>query len=203
MRREQEMALREGYDEEIARFQAIARDRRARSRHVDPPSVGTSASGGSFGETEDEEELVRQALTESHARAETLLDEDEDEDDEDYRPPPRNPRPAPAPSTSAFAGHRVYDDDDAELQAALKASLEGAPEGFVVPEFTTPSPPSRSAPAAPQPAPVPASPSAHTETEDDTDDMESSSSFVAEPEPEEEQVSVDEMRRRRLARFGG
>jgi len=88
--------------------------------------------------------------------------------------------------------NRVVDDEDAELQAALKASLEGLPEDF------TESPnrnPSYSGPSSSRP-PVQIS-REHVEEEE-----EEGNPAVA-SRPLEEKLSMDEMRRRRLARFGG
>jgi ataxin-3 len=85
-------------------------------------------------------------------------------------------------SESLVQGNRVYDDDDAELQAALKASLEHMP------------------PSHP-PTQLPKSPSDVEDTEsivsDTTSVAEESTSNVLTPA-----VSLDEIRRRRLARFG-
>jgi ataxin-3 len=82
---------------------------------------------------------------------------------------------------SFVQGNRVYDDDDAELQAALKASLEHMPPNH---------PPSQR----------PKSPSDVEDTEsivsDTTSAAEESTSNVTPA------VSLDEIRRRRLARFG-
>ncbi|KAF8210296.1 Josephin-domain-containing protein [Mycena galopus ATCC 62051] len=96
----------------------------------------------------EEEEMIRRAIEESEASA--RLEGHGTTSDSSL--PPRL--------------ERVYDDDDAELQAALKASLEHVPEGWTLP--------SNSVELADAPSP---------------------------PAPEEE-VSVDELRRRRLARFG-
>ncbi|WVQ72513.1 hypothetical protein IAR50_002070 [Cryptococcus sp. DSM 104548] len=109
---------------------------------------------------------------------------------------------------------RSYDDEDAALQAALKASMADVPQGWELPDMWkegqagtrsgTGSAPSMAAPADPAPAPAqqPAQPwsvrqdeaapaqEQKDEVEDDDDD-----------EPAEE-VSPEEIRRRRLARFG-
>ena len=96
----------------------------------------------------------------------------------------------------------MYDDEDEEFQAALRASLDHVPEGWTAPpEFEShrPQATSSSISAVPVIAPSPRS------VEDDTE------SVVSEDTPssdtpvtaKEETVDVDEMRRRRLARFGG
>jgi ataxin-3 len=64
-----------------------------------------------------------------------------------------------------FAFHsRSYDDEDSALQAALKASMEGLPDGFVMPELKPIEPPSIMRPAPPPPAPVAAEPEAEAES---------------------------------------
>jgi len=150
-----------------------------------------------------------------------------DSDEEGYRPPVRPhaplapganpvslPMPVSAPPSAlapmqplSYPSHRVYDDDDAELQAALKASLENVPEGFTIPDI-----PPLPVASAPIPAsstssnPVP-SPPKRRGTEDDEVASEAGTSTTSteasHSQPEEQNVSVDEMRRRRLARFGG
>ncbi|EMD37847.1 hypothetical protein CERSUDRAFT_114490 [Gelatoporia subvermispora B] len=186
MRREQEAALREGYDEEIARFGPQTAQRRAAQSD------------------EDEDEMFRRALAESEALARAARSargtsnepiEVPDDDEDIVEVSPAQPR---APQSSLY--DRVYDDEDAELQAALKASMEGLPEGFTVPD----TPPTR-----PQPPPsVPAittavippvqerTPSGHeSEYESEADS--------AVEQPPSEELSLEEIRRRRLARFGG
>lgn len=105
----------------------------------------------------------------------------------------------PAPGVS-----RIIDDEDAELQAALKASLEELPEGFV-PPATPPrqsvhvsQPPVHSREQPSRPAPV-------VPSDDEAEDapQDSGKGKAREESPEVEKLDVDEMRRRRLARFGG
>lgn len=120
-------------------------------------------------------------------------------------------------------GGRVYDDEDADFQAALQASLETAPPGAHTPNTTTPPPLTSAGP--PPPAYSSIDTSAHTEPlagaddgeddddyksysdDDQADDQEDTATEVtssdAGPPPTAQDVSVEEMRRRRLARFGG
>ena len=192
MQREQEFVLREQYDDEIAHF--APGDARA-------AQAGTVAEGD-----ETDEDEMRRAIMESLARQRRARDDDDDMDDEDFDPDATLGRAQPAwPGHGAsMARDRVYDDDDAELQAALKASLETVPAGFQVPEF---------APLAPAPPVAPvasgararappvdeADASSATDTEPET---EPDSEIGSAPEAPQEDVSVEEMRRRRLARFG-
>ena len=128
---------------------------------------------------QEEAEVMRRAIEKSKAlaqRSQLEVDEDIEIDDENHD--------MDAESSHAhknFQGNRVYDDDDAELQAALKASLEHMPPNH---------PPSQ----------LPKSPSDVEDTEsimsDTTNAAEESSSNITPA------VSLDEIRRRRLARFG-
>jgi len=111
-----------------------------------------------------------------------------------------------------------YDDDDADFQAALQASLETAPPGAHTPN-TTATPPRTSSTRPPPPASRSivgshTEPSAGADDEDDDDylsysdgDQEDTATEVtssdAGPAAPTEDVSIEEMRRRRLARFGG
>ena len=110
---------------------------------------------------------------------------------------------APSASASALAPNRAdyvvegLEDEDM-LQAALRASLETVPEGFRLPSTPPRAPP----PALPAGAPPP--PHAREELSVPEDEFETESeaetSSVAEPEP---QLSMEEIRRKRLAKFGG
>ena len=141
--------------------------------------------------------MFRRALAESeamHRQAQTQ----QAEDVEMHEGPPVVP---PHPST--YDAQRVYDDEDAELQAALRASLETAPEGFRMPDTpprtARPLPPSTSL-SVPAPPPMQRQPSiASTQSESESSIATESDS---EPQPVE-QLSMEEIRRRRLARFGG
>ncbi|KAJ7462332.1 Josephin-domain-containing protein [Mycena galericulata] len=127
---------------------------------------------GGAREHDTEEEMIRRAIEESEASARLEGHAGPDLAD------PGNSEVSPMPGVEDTVPHshprysqdRVYDDDDAELQAALKASLEQLPEGW-------PDPPD---------IPIPSEPVDH----------------VSADEPSMEDVSVDELRRRRLARFG-
>lgn len=165
MRQEQEFGFRQQYEEEAARFG---------SRQ---PPYGRQAGDGN--EDEHLRRAIADSLAERRARGE-LDDDDDDSEDSDYVPslPPRIPY-------STRPQDRVYDDDDANFQAALKASLESAPSEF------TPLPVE----------PLRARQAVVEETEND-EQSEADTSTIA-SEPPEEAVSVEEMRRRRLARFGG
>jgi len=106
-------------------------------------------------------------------------------------------------SSEFFSQDRVYDDDDAELQAALKASLEQVPDGWRFPEVPEHTPPRQ--------PPAQATAGAGTKvTGQDREDAESVPSDGADltasnaslPDTAIESVGVDELRRRRLAKFG-
>ncbi|KAL4073894.1 Josephin-domain-containing protein [Scleroderma citrinum] len=179
MRREQEMALQERYEEEVERLDAP----RQPGRH------GTSE------EVVDEDEHFRRAIEASLAgRPEQEYDDDVDSDsDDDYQPtPPVEPM------------HRVYDDDDAALQAALAASLETVPHGFTLPDGPRPQPIEqfiRPPPAPPAPPATSQPEQEIVETASETDD--DTSRTESDAPKEEEALSLEEIRRRRLARFGG
>ncbi|KAH9895091.1 Josephin-domain-containing protein [Cubamyces lactineus] len=167
-RRQQEAALREQYEDEAAQLGA------ARRRQ----------------QSEEEDEMLRRAIAESEAMAQA----------EAARQPPSEQAgeesASAAPPAHAWQQHRVYDDEDEEFQAALRASLETVPEGFRVPSpppVVPPQPPREaSGSLTPQPPPIQRQPSSDVETESEAEA----------PEPEE-QLSMEEIRRRRLARFGG
>ncbi|KAA1473940.1 Josephin-domain-containing protein [Dentipellis sp. KUC8613] len=198
MQREQEAALRESYEEEIARFGTGA------GTSAGPVQAGPSAE-------DDEDEQLRRAIAESEAlargdqahaggRDDELLDDDGMDLDAPHQGPVQTHAYAQPEHRWPAPGDRVYDDDDAELQAALRASLEDVPPEFRIPD--TPPPARPEPPSAPAPAAPSSALSAETES-DRTSNAETETEGEAEAEPQEEQVSVEEMRRRRLARFGG
>lgn len=172
MRQEQELGFRQQYEEEAARFG---------SRQ---PPYGRQA------QDDNEDEHLRRAIADSLAerRARGELDDADDSEDSDYAPSPQARMPY-----SMGQQDRVYDDDDANFQAALRASLENAPS-----EFTP-------LPVEPLRARPPSSPHIATVVEDNENDeqSEADTSTIASESAPEESVSVEEMRRRRLARFGG
>lgn len=178
MRREQEMALREQYEAEAARFGMTRQE----------GSIRTS-------EQDEEDEHIRRAIAASlvnHPNSgeehDIIADDGDDEDDDEYHSTP-----------PAGQVHRVYDDDDADLQAALKASLENVPLGFTLPVSPAPRPTQRF--ASPPPAPTTY---AEQETEVGAEsDLEEDTSRPPSEAPKEEELSIEEIRRRRLARFGG
>ncbi|KAF8844289.1 Josephin-domain-containing protein [Paxillus ammoniavirescens] len=180
MRREQEMALREQYEEEIARFDQAPGRSSARQRQ-----------GARVGEgDEDFRRAMERSIPQHRAGGDNI--EVDESDDEDYVPV----------AGPAHTVDRVYDDDDAEFQAALKASLETVPAGFTVPPSPQPPLPRRLTNIPLSNAPV--NVGRHTEeseieTETETDAEESNVTNSEEPR----EVGVEEMRRRRLARFGG
>lgn len=115
MRREQEMAFRDRYEgidmEEVSR----------RSR-----------------EAQEEDVLFQRAIEESEKLAKEV-EQRKRQDDSDHQSRSGTSSPASPPQTSStlMDGHRVYDDEDEELQAALKASLQDVRPGYRPP----PSPP--------------------------------------------------------------
>ncbi|KAJ6593923.1 Josephin-domain-containing protein [Mycena capillaripes] len=129
-------------------------------------------------ERDTEEEMIRRAIEESEASARL-----EGHGTETDSSPPSEGRMQDVEQshTSHYGQDRVYDDDDAELQAALKASLEQLPEGWTLPPQESIHRPDSGSQG---PSVV-----AQADVQADV------------PAPPED-VSVDELRRRRLARFG-
>ncbi len=201
VRREQEAALRETYEAEVV------------------AGFPTARAGPGPDHNEEDEEL-RRALVASMEDVEEqgdggppmLVDDNEDEDEDGdsekenigvRAPPPPRPLVASDPGSPniAVASDRVYDDEDQAFQAAIRASLESVPAGFVTP--ATPLHPSQqSLPynrsvVASQPAP--ASTGSTNKDDDGYEPEEASSPAPAPSEP----LSMEEIRRRRLAKFGG
>jgi Ataxin-3 len=227
-RREQEMALQEQYEEEAERVananaSPATRTRTRRGEEEEEEMLRQAIRESQLLAGEGTQQASSTVITNPHAPL--MVDDEDDEDadfvdaemdvdddDEEYHPPfrpavPPTVLPAPTPLSNAELGpmqplsypnHRVYDDDDAELQAALKASLENVPEGFTIPPEPRPAAPSSSVPVQSAATSLSNRRSIDDElaSEADTTSMEAS-------QPEEQSVSVDEMRRRRLARFGG
>ncbi|KAF7361872.1 Josephin domain-containing protein [Mycena venus] len=132
-------------------------------------------------ERDTEEEMIRRAIEESEASARL---EGHGTGGESSSPAETSMEGIVQSHPSHFGQERVYDDDDAELQAALKASLEQLPEGWTLPE------------------PVPHQESIHPNIAVSQRSGSVEPSDAPSPPPPEEEVSVDELRRRRLARFG-
>lgn len=156
----------------------------------------------------DYEEQLRRAIAESEAMARTSGSGEGDEDidvDMNTEQTPNIPAPrAPSPLLGTFVGggNRVYDDDDAELQAALRASLEHVPEGWTPPVETPPMRPQASTSVVAPPL-APSISHSQDDSESVMSDDTTPSSDAAILMPAEEPIDVEEMRRRRLARFGG
>lgn len=115
MRREQEMAFRDTYED------------------VDMEEVSRRSR-----EAQEEEEMFNRAIEESERLAKEV--EEKQRQDNQTRHPHTGPSNSASPtrtSSSLREDHRVYDDEDEELQAALKASLQDVPPGYQPP----PSPP--------------------------------------------------------------
>ena len=215
--------LQEQY-EEITRIDAAAHARRASV----PAGVGEAGESevGQEEEGEDDDAMLRRAMAESEAMAHVhssgpgsgsnpgfsfgsgsppgALDEGGAATPHAASTP--NPGQNPNP---AWHQHRVYDDEDAELQAALRASLETVPAGFRVPSPPPiPTPPAAAVSSSQErereqrrsreaealvPPPIQRQTSSDVETESE-----------AESEgPQAVQPSLEEIRRMRLARFGG
>ncbi|KAJ8076493.1 hypothetical protein PM082_000916 [Marasmius tenuissimus] len=143
-------------------------------------------------EDEDYEEMLRRVIAESEALAKAA-DEKRAQEGSDDGGSDMNVDVSSTPQLPSFQREHVYDDDDAELQAALRASLEEMPEGWAPVE---------------QPTSTGSSSSATQSTKGTTDTASTVSDFSEdESEPPSEQpaqvVDHDEIRRRRLARFGG
>lgn len=230
MQREQEEALRFNYDDEVQRIESVWRGqqsggvRGAEGRYNLRRQFPAIESG-----EDDEAEMFRRAIAESAAMAargtnvNVAPQVEEDEEDEDYvlpPPPARTHQQTSIPAFASSAMERVYDDDDAELQAALRASLESMPEGFRIPspppvrlpnrEYPPPPVPAAAPPSVPAPlariqtSPPRAAPVIPPPPEDMDDEQSESDSYItAESSPVVEQLSMEEIRRRRLARFGG
>jgi len=121
-------------------------------------------------EEQEEAEAMQRAIEESKALAQRSQFEVDDENHDMDAESSHTPK-------TFVDGNRVYDDDDAELQAALKASLEHMPSS---------------------------APSQHPSDVEDTESTVSDTISTAEESTSDvtTAVSLDEVRRRRLARFG-
>ncbi|CAE6418316.1 unnamed protein product [Rhizoctonia solani] len=155
---------------------------------------------------EEEEEEVRRAMAESLKARD---DNDSESDLSRYNTPP-------IPGAFGASGSRNYDDEDAELQAALKASLESHAASSVNPvpaapaAVIAPRAPITAPGAAASRAPVPSASTAKPAEDDEEDDDDEEDQEDKEPGPapsspeveaKAEVADPDELRRRRLARF--
>ena len=107
MRREQEMAFQDTFED--VDMEDVVRRRR---------------------ETQEEEDMLKRAIEESEKLAREV-EERQRQENQDRQPHVGGSSSAsPTPvSSSLVEGHRVYDDEDEELQAALRASLQDVPPG--------------------------------------------------------------------------
>jgi hypothetical protein len=115
MRREQEMAFRDTFED--VDMEDVARRRM---------------------EVQEEADMLKRAIEESEKLA-MEVEERHQQENQDHRPhagESNSASPSQIPS-SLMEGQRVYDDEDEEFQAALRASLQDVPQGYQPP----PSPP--------------------------------------------------------------
>ncbi|GLB37430.1 putative josephin [Lyophyllum shimeji] len=188
MRAEQEYAQRELWEEGMS----------------GPDAASLEARRAEWMRAEEEEaEQLRRAIAESEALARAEGHAPRDEQDGSRDTAERRGPSAQGPPVGHALNDRVYDDDDAALQAALRASLEQVPHGWELPGL----PPQRAPIRHPSPPPPPPHAPARSECDKDAEDADSVLSDEAGEHPSSdaapETVSVDELRRRRLARFGG
>ncbi|TCD65115.1 hypothetical protein EIP91_003089 [Steccherinum ochraceum] len=185
MMRQQEAAMRVTHQEEELRVRAGLQTRRRTQQ--------------------DEEEEMERAIRASMAEAE------EEERAGEGAETVEEPEEVVLPQRRAEASHAVYDDEDEALQAALRASLETVPEGFQIPptpprvQAQLPTPPATALlPPPSASASAPSIKSTESEsTEDDTAETESEADSSMATETPAVKVDVEEMRKLRLARFGG
>jgi len=124
MRREQEMAFQDTF-EDVDMEDVVRRSR----------------------ETQEEEEMLKRAIEESEKLAKEVK-ERQRQKSQDHPPHTggsSSASPSRAPS-SPMDEDRVYDDEDTELQAALRASLRDVPEGYQPPPSPPPAPARRPPP---------------------------------------------------------
>jgi len=224
--REQQEALEATRQEEVERLMYAHRTQRSDSSEEGFVEVESEGGGDSeFGDPRAMEAMLRGSLAREADRLHSHLSSDEVLDEirrNSLRGDPaatehltgRGPAPALADD-----GLRVLDDEDPELQAALKASLESYTSELVPSTASTNSAPASASAPARVPAPV--------VTMDDDDDAEyysiedsdeEENGIVEEAEEEEEEeededvvippvaqkpLDMDEIRRKRMERFGG
>jgi ataxin-3 len=185
MRQEQEAALRD-YHDEIADLE----DDQPRG-----PSVGARST------VEDEEEQLRRAIAESAEMArEQGLTQTDNESAVIEAEPEAGVRTGDRPQRQH--SDRVYDDEDAELQAALQASLGEGPLGFFSPDSSTESSPFTTASAASARSELSSGTLEDEDGEGDTATEETVSDTAEPSQPPARDLNIEEMRRRRLERFG-
>ncbi|EJD03337.1 Josephin-domain-containing protein [Fomitiporia mediterranea MF3/22] len=233
MRRMQEAALRETYEDEVSGRRPPSQLQRTREEQEQEELERAIAASVAEHNNSGNQRRTPILLDEGDdADGEWVPEEDADEGDkENVNAPTRRSQPTRAspgtpgssstPGTTAAAVpptqyeevHRVYDDEDEQLQEALRASLRSMPEGFAHPSSPARREPSKpvSVPApdslsAPVPVPAPESTNQATGGVDSAGSSQQKSSeeeLEDEPPAPPAQVDVEEMRRRRLARFGG
>ena len=183
MRQQQEAALREHYHDEVAHLE------------------DDQSRGPSFGAVDDEDEQMRRAIAES---AEMAREQGRTQIGSESAVIGADPEPVVytgerTPGRSL--GDRVYDDEDAELQAALQASLGEGPLGFFSPDPSTETSPLTTTSAASTRSELSSGALEDDDGEGDTATEETGSDTAERSQPPA--VSIEEMRRRRLERFGG
>ncbi|KAI9463693.1 Josephin-domain-containing protein [Lactarius psammicola] len=183
MRQEQEAALREHYHDEVA---GLEDDQPHRARIP----------------VEDEDEQLRRAIAESAemAREQGLTQTDNESAGIGADPESANTGER---TQGRLHGDRVYDDEDPELQAALQASLGEGPPGFFSPDSSTDSSPFTSASVSSANSELSTSTYGDDDGEGDTATEATGSDTAERPHRPAEDLSIEEMRRRRLERFGG
>lgn len=187
MRQEQEAALREHYQDEVTR------------------SADDQPQGPSFGAqstVEDEDEQLRRAIAESAEMA-----REQGQTQTSNEPAVIGAEPEAGVHTGdrtqrQLRSDRVYDDEDAELQAALQASLGEGPTGYFSPDSSTESSPFTTASAASARSEFSSGTMEDETGEGDTATEETSSDTAELPQLPAGDLSIEEMRRRRLERFG-
>ena len=188
MRQEQEAALREHYHDEAANL------------GDDQPR---QSSFGARTTVEDEDELLRRAIEES---AEMAREQGLTQTDNESAVIGADPEAAVYTGEKTQGpshGDRVYDDEDAELQAALQASLGENLPGLFSPDSSTESSPFTTASASSAKSELSSGTLEDDDAEGDTATEETGSDTAERSQPPAGNVNIEEMRRRRLERFGG
>ena len=187
MRQEQEAALREHYHDEAANL------------GDDQPRQSSFEARNTV---EDEDELLRRAIEESAEMARKQGLTKTDNESAAVRADPEAVVYTGENTQGPPLGDRVYDDEDAELQAALQASLGESVPGFISPDSSTESSPFTTASVSSARSELSSSTLEDDDAEGDTATEETGSDTAERSQPARN-VSIEEMRRRRLERFGG